>query len=165
MNRRVLVGTIVTTVAVCGGLLYVYGARSQSLSTDEPLILQFNNNRNALDAFMQFAKSTEVEEVDVTRPNWRFREQTPSASEETSHLGALKKAGVVRVVHRESGIWVFMMSVAGWTAMGGRYKGLAYCETPPSPVTQSLDADLSQWRGSRMVFRHLDGNWYLYLQH
>jgi hypothetical protein len=45
---------------------------------------------------------------------------------------------------------------------GSSYKGYAYCRTPPSPLVTSLDTARETGTGRERVFRHVDGDWYLF---
>ena len=44
----------------------------------------------------------------------------------------------------------------------GSYKGYAYSENAPAPIVSSLEDHKSWPQGKRVIFKKLDGNWYLF---
>jgi hypothetical protein len=59
----------------------------------------------------------------------------------------------------------FLADGRGLFVTNGLYKGYAYCETPPFPMVNSVDAmprNLYDKNGHAIAFKALGGNWYLY---
>jgi hypothetical protein len=77
----------------------------------------------------------------------------------------LSAIGIERVFRRPVGpaqIW-FQVWFQDFFGPGGCLKGYAYCESTPSSLVNSIDANSDPGSPeSKEIYRHIKGNWYLF---
>lgn len=142
------------------------GTEAKGHPKDDALITNFNAHRNGFESLLKmFREDTALGRVamDFTRPkNPAEAKVSPARIEEyRKRFGQLQLASGIEGYEAKDEIW-FHASALG-LSVTGTSKGYAYLKAKPELVAENLDEYKPPLRmGSHVVFRHLEGNWYLY---
>ena len=155
-------------LSACLLLLALCGCGSSKHPSDERLIENFRAHKAEFDqllrTFLADRGLTRVAE-DFTRPDNAgvvgvSAESLKAYRRLFDRLGL--KGGVEGPEPKE--IVLFYASTQG-LGVSGSSKGYAYCKERPPRLADDLDAYRPTDKESFTVFRHLEGNWYLYYNH
>ena len=149
-------------------LLALCGCSSSEHPSDEKLIENFRAHKAEFDqllrTFLADRGLTRVAE-DFTRP-----EDAASVGVSAEGLKAYRrlfdrlglKGGVEGPEPKDLVLFYASTQELG---VSGSSKGYAYCKERPPRLADDLDAYRPPDKGSFTVFRHLEGNWYLYFDY
>ena len=128
--------------------------------TDQSLEANFRAHKQKLDSLVEMSRVDGI--IRTTNPQPLF-----SKEQNRQFRDLLRETGVRGDIRHETGPGSTTTTyLICWTRdliTNGTLKGYAYSETELTPVMPSLD-DVNSWpKGSKVIFKKLEGNWYLFL--
>jgi hypothetical protein len=150
------------------GLIVLTNGCSSKHPSDQSLLTNFQNHRTEFDQLLQtFLADKGLGRVayDFTRPeNPQTIGISPDRLQQYRKLfGRLGLSEGIEGYDEKDLVW-FHASAQGLSVTGSG-KGYAYLTKPPPLVVDSLDNYWSKDGKSFTAFRHIEGNWYLYLEY
>ena len=150
-----------------------FSASLQSTApTDERLDTNFRAHRTALESLLQMSRTDRTVVRIANDFTWLDTDSSWPRPEDRWGISAarwdqyrqlFREAGLQSGIlqDNEGGITYFMYWSRGLMTNGST-KGYAYSENDLTPIVSSLD-DYESWpKGKRIIFKKLDGNWYLF---
>ena len=154
-------GSALLVIVVVYVVLSELKPRGGPAPTDQTLEANFREHKQALESLVEMSR------VDRNRIV-RTPEAQPAFSKEQNqqYRDLILKAGIngdIRTESRPDGTSTTYLPCWNRSLMtNGSFKGYVYSETELTPLVQSLD-DVNSWpKGSKAVFKKLEGNWYLF---
>lgn len=135
--------------------------RDNPAPTDQALEANFRAHKQNLESLVEMSKldRNQIIRTPAGQPSFS-REQTRQFNYYVREAGV---QGDIRHESRPDGTSTTYLPC--WNRVlitNSTSKGYAYSETELTPVVTSLD-DMNSWpKGSKMVYKKLDGNWYLF---
>ena len=143
-----------------------------SAPTDDKLATNFRAHRTALESLLEMSRTDRTVIRIANDFTWLDTDSSWPRPEE--RLGFSKaRWDQYRQLFREAGLQggilqdneggiTYFMYWSGGLMTNGSSKGYAYSENDLTPIVASLD-DYDSWpKGKRIIFKKLDGNWYLF---
>ena len=169
IHRGMLV-VLVAAIAVFAG-----ACSPGSLPSDATLEREFAAHRSTFERLATMAE--EDRRVVRIAPDFTWLEDNLAWPRPDSKLGfSVERWNQYRQIFRELSLDVgtnrrmdkpgvlFLIASAKGLVTGGSDKGYAFSQKPPGPLHESLDSFPQGSTSGAPSFKHLDGNWYLYLQ-
>ena len=167
-------------LAMCGLVILVVFVFQSSFSpsfqsqapADETLDTNFRARRQTFESLLEMSR-TDRSVIRIasdftwldTDSSWPRAPEKLGFSKERwdQYRGLFREAGVPEGILQdtEGGITYFICWTQGLMT-NGSLKGYAYSENKLTPVVTSLDNSASWPKGKRVIFKKLDGNWYLF---
>ncbi len=159
--------------AIClGSVLLGFGACNSFETSDRPprdeeLLAVFASHWASFSGLVEMAvKDKKLTRVDA---DWTSPESPGSIGVSPERIQLYRSLALEAKVprgftRRESGEIQLMYWGVGSAVSDDIDKGFAYLESPPAKALTSLDGHKFSGKGPEVVYRHIRGPWYLYLQ-
>lgn len=154
-------GSAILVILVMWIGLSQLGPSQSPAPTDEKLAANFRAHKQALESLVEMTK---VDRNRIVRLPEGQRFSTREQDRKFNDL--VREAGVQGDMHESRPDGVNTTYLICWSRglmTNGTLKGYAYSETELTPLVQSLDEDQPLPKGSKVIFKKLEGNWYLFL--